>query len=133
MQPTLCTRCRKNVAVIFITIVLSFFTLVLGELVPKRVAMRNPEGLARRVCGVIAGLSKAMRPVVWLLSVSTNGGLRLFGINPNEASEDVSEEDILDLVDAVEEQGEIDNDTKEVLDIGSYKEYMSKVFWHVYK
>lgn len=105
-----------TVSVILITIVLSFFTLVLGELVPKRVAMRNPEGLARKVCGVIGGLSKAMRPVVWLLSVSTNGVLRLFGINPNEASEDVSEEDILDLVDAVEEQGEIDNDTKEMIE-----------------
>lgn len=105
-----------TVAVILITIVLSFFTLVLGELVPKRVAMRNPEGLARRVCGVILGLSKALRPIVWLLSASTNGILRLFGINPNETGEDVSEEDILDLVDAVEEQGEIDNDTKEMIE-----------------
>ena len=105
-----------TVAVIFITIVLSFFTLVLGELVPKRVAMRNPDGLARKVCGVISGLSRVMRPVVWFLSVSTNGVLRLFGINPNESGEEVSEEDILDLVDAVEEQGEIDNDTKEMIE-----------------
>ena len=105
-----------TVAVILITVILSFFTLVLGELVPKRVAMRNPEKLARKVCGVISGLSKAMRPVVWLLSVSTNGMLRLFGINPHESTEDVSEEDILDLVDAVEEQGEIDNDTKEMIE-----------------
>ena len=105
-----------TVAVIVITVILSFFTLVLGELVPKRVAMRNPEKLARKVCGVISGLSKAMRLVVWLLSVSTNGVLRLLGINPHEASEEVSEEDILDLVDAVEEQGEIDNDTKEMIE-----------------
>ncbi len=105
-----------TISVILITLILSFFTLVLGELVPKRVAMRNPEKLARRVCGVIAGLSAAMRPVVWLLSKSTNGLLRLFGINPNESNEDVSEEDILDLVDAVEEQGEIDNDTKEMIE-----------------
>lgn len=105
-----------TISVILITVILSFFTLVLGELVPKRVAMRNPEGLARRVCGFIAGLSVALRPVVWLLSVSTNGMLRLFGINPNENNEDVSEEDILDLVDAVEEQGEIDTDTKEMIE-----------------
>ena len=105
-----------TLSVILITLVLSFFTLVLGELVPKRVAMRNPEGLARAVCGFIAGLSVALKPVVWLLSVSTNGMLRLFGINPNESNEDVSEEDILDLVDAVEEQGEIDNDTKEMIE-----------------
>ena len=105
-----------TISVILITVILSFFTLVLGELVPKRVAMRNPEGLARRVCGFIAGLSVALHPVVWLLSASTNGMLRLFGINPNENSEDVSEEDILDLVDAVEEQGEIDTDTKEMIE-----------------
>ncbi|MBE6600882.1 MAG: HlyC/CorC family transporter [Ruminococcaceae bacterium] len=105
-----------TVSVVVITLVLSFFTLVFGELVPKRVAMRNPEKLARRVCGFISGLSVAMRPVVWLLSVSTNGTLRLFGINPKENTEDVSEEDILDLVDAVEEQGEIDSDTKEMIE-----------------
>ena len=103
-------------SVIVITLILSFFTLVFGELVPKRVAMRNPEKLARRVCGFINGLSKLLRPVVWLLSASTNGMLRLFGINPNETTEEVSEEDILDLVDAVEEQGEIDNDTKEMIE-----------------
>jgi len=105
-----------TLSVIVITLILSFFTLVLGELVPKRVAMRNPERLARGVCGFISGLSVVLRPVVWLLSVSTNGMLRLFGINPNESNEDVSEEDILDLVDAVEEQGEIDNDTKEMIE-----------------
>ncbi len=105
-----------TIAVILITVILSFFTLVLGELVPKRVAMRNPEKLARAVCGPIAGLSRVMRPIVWLLSKSTNGILRLMRINPNETNEDVSEEDILDLVDAVEEQGEIDNDTKEMIE-----------------
>ena len=105
-----------TISVIFITLILSFFTLVLGELVPKRIAMRNPEKLARGVCGFIAGLSVVMTPIVWLLSASTNGILRLFGIDPNENREDVSEEDILDLVDAVEEQGEIDNDTKEMIE-----------------
>jgi len=105
-----------TVSVIFITLVLSFFTLVLGELVPKRVAMRNPEKLARRVCGVISVLSKVLRPIVWLLSKSTNGVLRLMRINPKESGEEVSEEDILDLVDAVEEQGEIDSDTKEMIE-----------------
>ena len=105
-----------TVTVVIITLILSFFTLVLGELVPKKVAMRNPEKLARRVCGPIAALSRILRPIVWLLSVSTNGVLRLFGINPHEVVEDVSEEDILDLVDAVEEQGEIDNDTKEMIE-----------------
>ncbi len=105
-----------TLSVIVITLILSFFTLVLGELVPKRIAMRNPEKLARGVCGFISGLSTVLHPVVWLLSASTNGLLRLFGINPDENGEEVSEEDILDLVDAVEEQGEIDNDTKEMIE-----------------
>ena len=105
-----------TIAVVFITIVLSYFSLILGELVPKRVAMRNPEGFARKVCGVISGLAKLLKPVVWFLSVSTNGVLRLLRINPNENTEAVSEEDIMGLVDAVEEQGEIDNDTKEMIE-----------------
>lgn len=103
-------------SVVFITIVLSYFSLILGELVPKRVAMRNPEGFARKVCGVIGGLTKVLKPVVWFLSASTNGVLRLLRINPNESTEAVSEEDIMGLVDAVEEQGEIDNDTKEMIE-----------------
>jgi putative hemolysin len=57
-----------------------------------------------------------LKPVVWFLSVSTNGVLRLLRINPNESTEAVSEEDIMGLVDAVEEQGEIDNDTKEMIE-----------------
>lgn len=105
-----------TIAVVFITIVLSYFSLILGELVPKRVALRNAEGFARKVCGVIAGLAKVLTPVVWFLSVSTNGVLRLIGINPNDTTEAVSEEDIMGLVDAVEEQGEIDNATKEMIE-----------------
>lgn len=105
-----------TVSVVLITIILSYFTLILGELVPKRIAMRNPEGLARKVCGFISALSKILKPCVWFLSVSTNGVLRLFRINPNETVEDVSEEDIMDLVETVEEQGEIDNETKEMIE-----------------
>ena len=105
-----------TVAVVLITLILSFFTLVFGELIPKRIAMRDPDKFARKVCGVIAALSKAFKPVVWIVSASTNGLLRLFGMNPDETGEEVSEEDIMDLVDAVEEQGEIDTDTKEMIE-----------------
>ena len=105
-----------TVAVVLITLILSFFTLVFGELIPKRVAMRNPDKFARKVCGVISTLSKVFKPVVWIVSAATNGLLRLFGINPDETGEEVSEEDIMDLVDAVEEQGEIDIDTKEMIE-----------------
>lgn len=105
-----------TIAVVLITLILSFFTLVFGELIPKRIAMRDPDKFARRVCGVISALSRALKPLVWVVSASTNGLLRLFGMNPDETGEDVSEEDIMDLVDAVEEQGEIDTDTKEMIE-----------------
>ncbi len=105
-----------GIAVVVITIILSYFSLILGELVPKRVALRNPEGFARKVCGMISGLSKVLKPVIWFLSVSTSGVLRLMGIDPNENTEAASEEDIMGMVDAIEEQGEIDNDTKEMIE-----------------
>ena len=105
-----------TVSVVLITLILSYFTLVFGELIPKRVALRNPDKFARRVCVVIATLSKMLSPLVWVISASTNGLLRLFGMNPDETGEEVSEADIMDLVDAVEEQGEIDTDTKEMIE-----------------
>ena len=83
----------NTLSVIVITLILSFFTLVLGELVPKRVAMRHKEKLAELVCGVISGLAVALKPVIWLLTVSTNGVLRLIGIDPHAKDEPVSEED----------------------------------------
>ena len=61
-----------TVAVIFITIVLSYFTLIFGELVPKRVAQRKSEQLALGVSGVISGISVVFKPVVWFLTVSTH-------------------------------------------------------------
>ncbi len=105
-----------TLAVIVITLILSYFTLVLGELVPKRIAMRNPEKLARGVCGVIITISVVMKPVVWLLSVSTNAVLRLLGINPHEEEEAVSEEDIRLMIDIGEEKGTIDSAEREMID-----------------
>lgn len=67
----------NTLAVVLITIILSFFTLVLGELVPKRVAMQKAEQVARFTCGVVSFLAAVMRPLIWLLTVSTNGMLRL--------------------------------------------------------
>ena len=64
-----------TISVIIITLVLSYFTLVLGELVPKRIAMKRPEGIARAVSGLMIGMTTVLRPVIWLLTVSTNGVL----------------------------------------------------------
>ncbi|MBR2861659.1 MAG: HlyC/CorC family transporter [Clostridia bacterium] len=104
-----------NVSVIAITIILSFFTLVLGELVPKRIAMKNSEKLANAVSGFIAFLMAVLRPVVWLLTVSTNGMLRLFGIDPNAQEETVSEEDIVIMLDAGAEEGTLNKDDIEYI------------------
>lgn len=100
----------NTVAVIVITLILSFFTLVLGELVPKRVAMKNKEKLAEGVCGIISVLAVILKPIIWLLTVSTNGVIRLFGIDPNEKDAPVSEADIVLMLDAGADEGSLDND-----------------------
>lgn len=98
----------QTLSVIAVTIVLSYFTLVLGELVPKRVAMKNKEKLANSFCGIISVLTTILKPVIWFLSVSTNGVLRLIGIDPNEKDEAVSEEDIVTMLDAGADEGGLD-------------------------
>jgi len=103
------------VAVVLITLVLSYFTLVFGELVPKRIAMKRSERLALGVSGLIGGISTLFKPIVWLLTVSTNGVLRIMGIDPNEADEQVSEEEIRMMVDAGSEKGAIDEQEKEFI------------------
>ena len=105
----------NTLSVILITIILSYFTLVLGELVPKRIAMKKSEAVARFACGIINGISKVMRPVIWFLTISTNGVLRLFRISPEDEEEEVSEEEILYMVDVGEEKGKIEKSEKEMI------------------
>ncbi|MDD6799308.1 MAG: hemolysin family protein, partial [Firmicutes bacterium] len=97
-------------------IILSYFTLVLGELVPKRIAMKKPDEVARAACGIIRAVAFVMKPVIWLLSVSTNGMLRLFHIDPDEDNEKVTEEEIRLMVDAGEEKGTIESNEKEMIE-----------------
>ncbi len=105
----------NSVSVVVITLILSFFTLVLGELVPKRVAMRNKERLAELFCGIISFLAALLRPIIWLLTISTNGVLRIFGIDPNEKEESVSEEDIVIMLDAGADEGTLNEDDIEYI------------------
>ena len=105
----------NTVAIVVITIILSFFTLVLGELVPKRVAMRHKEKLAEAVCGVISFLAVVLKPIIWLLTVSTNGGLRLFGIDPQAKEEPASTEDIILMLDAGVDEGSLDQNDIEYI------------------
>ena len=84
----------EPVAVIVVTLILSYITLVFGELVPKRIALQRAEETSMRSVRPILLVSKVMRPFIWLLSVSTNGVLRLLGMKPDAEEETVTEEDI---------------------------------------
>ncbi len=103
-------------AVILITLILSYFTLVFGELVPKRLAMQKSESVAMSISGLVSSISFLFKPVVWFLSFSTNIVLRLFGIDPNQAEDEVSEEEIKMMVDAGSEKGTIDIQEKELIE-----------------
>ena len=105
----------NTVAVIVITLILSFFTLVLGELVPKRIAMKHKEKLADAVCGMISGLATILKPIIWLLTVATNGILRIFGIDPHEKENPVSEEDIVLMLDAGADEGSLNENDIEYI------------------
>jgi putative hemolysin len=105
-----------TVCMIVITIILSYFTLVLGELTPKRIAMQNPEKIARLTSRVIIIVQVIFKPIVWLLSVSTNGLLRLMRINPHPDKNIVTEEEIRLMVDIGGEKGTIQEDEREMIE-----------------
>jgi len=105
----------NSISVIVITLILSYFTLVLGELVPKRVAMRKAEELALGMSGFVYFISKVFAPVVWLLTISTNGLLRLLGIDPHAIDDVITEEEIRMMVDAGSIKGAINNTEKEMI------------------
>ena len=106
----------NTLSVIVVTVVISYFTLVLGELVPKRVAMKKSEQIARVICGFINGMSKVCKPVIWLLTKSTNGMLRLMRISPEDEEEEVSEEEIRYMVDVGEEKGTIETSERDMIE-----------------
>ena len=93
----------EPVAILIVTIILTFVTLVIGELAPKRIAMQRTEGWALLVARPLDVLSVLARPVVWLLGVATNLVVRLAGGDPNAQREEVTTEEIRDLVAAQQE------------------------------
>lgn len=104
-----------SIAVVVITLVLSYFPLIFGELVPKRVAMRKAEPLALGMSAFISAIAKIFAPIVWVLTISTNAILRLLGIDPNAEADDISEEEIRMMVDVGSEKGAIDHEEKEFI------------------
>lgn len=104
-----------TISVVLITLVLSYFTLVFGELVPKRLAMKKTEEVALGISSLVSIVSKLFAPIVWLLTVSTNGLLRLLGIDPESDDEEVTEEEIRMMLDAGSEKGAIEEEEKELI------------------
>ncbi len=94
----LSTGLSTTLSIIGVTLVIAYFSLVFGELVPKRLALFRSEEISLASAGVIDVIAKIFRPVIWLLSKSTDFVVRAFGIDPKEARSQISEEELLDLV-----------------------------------
>lgn len=105
----------NTVSVIVITIVLSYFTLILGELVPKRIAMQNAEKMGLAMSGLVYFIANLFAPLVWFLTKSTNALLRLLRIDPDAVGEEITEEEIRMMVDVGSERGAIDSDEKNLI------------------
>lgn len=105
----------NTVFVILITIVLSYFTLVFGELIPKRIGMRKSETIALSLAGFLLFVSNIFRPIVFILTASINGILKLIGIDPNQSDGDEGEENIRLMVDMSGEKGLIDKEEQEMI------------------
>lgn len=97
----------QSVSVVLITLVLSYFTLVFGELVPKQLALQKAEAISNAAAGPLTILFKITLPIVKFLTLSTNTIVRLFGLDPNARSDEASEEDIRLLVELGGEKGSI--------------------------
>ena len=104
----------QNISIVIITILLSFFTLIFGELVPKRLAMKNYEKIAFGTIGIIKAISIITAPFVKFLTATTNAISKIFGVTENE-EEIVTEEEIKMMVDQGEEKGTIEEDEKEYI------------------
>lgn len=102
-----------TLSVIMITIILSYFTLIFGELVPKRIAMQKSFAVAKFVYRVVSFVALIMKPAVAFLSLSTNLVLKMFGMKTEAEEETVTEDEIRLMVELGEENGSIDSDEKE--------------------
>lgn len=88
----------STVATIVLTLAIAYLSLVLGELVPKRLALQRNAQFAYAIAPVVNGFARLMRPVIWLLSVSTNFVVRLLGADPDKTSEELSDEELRSIV-----------------------------------
>lgn len=114
LVPTVDASVWNSIAIVLITIILSYFTLIFGELVPKRIAMKYYERIAFATIGIIRFISIVTAPFVRFLTFSTNIVSKIFGISGNE-EETVTEEEIRMMVDVGEEKGSIDKEEREMI------------------
>lgn len=105
-----------SISVVLITLIMSYFSLVFGELAPKRIAMQVPEKISFLAVGPLLFVAKITKPAVKLLSFSTNLVVRIFGFDPNSDEETVTEEEIRMMVDVGQEKGVIEDTQKEMID-----------------
>ncbi len=109
----------RGVATVAITLALSYFSIVVGELVPKRIAMADAEGVSKRVAGPILAFSVAARPLVWLTAASANGLATLLHIKGTDDRQNVSEEEIRYMVTDADELTEQEKSIiHDVIDLG---------------
>ena len=112
--PALSVETWNTISIVLITIILSYFTLVFGELVPKRLGMKNAEKMAYAAVGIIKGISIITKPFVKFLTVSTNIISKIFGVGETD-EETVTEEEIRMMVDVGQEKGAIAEEEKEMI------------------
>ncbi|MDR2841608.1 MAG: hemolysin family protein [Spirochaetaceae bacterium] len=105
----------KTVSLIIITLIISFFTMVLGELVPKRLAMKKTEEIAYSLSFFLWLISKILSPAVWVLTNATRSLLYLFRLDPKAEEDTLTEEEIRLMVSASSEKGEIEESEKEII------------------
>jgi putative hemolysin len=105
----------KGLATVLITLLLAYFNLLFGELVPKKIAIQRAEDLSFKFVGVLSASATVFRPVVSFLTASTNAMLRVFGVDPNSKEDTVTEEEILMMVDAGEEKGVLNENAKDMI------------------
>ena len=105
----------NTISLVVVTIILSYFTLVFGELVPKRIAMQKSMEMARLSCRVVSAIATIAKPVVKLLALSTNGMLRLLRMKVDVEEDQVTEDEIRMMIDLGNESGSIKEDEKELL------------------
>ena len=108
-------KALSSVMVVLITVALSYFSLVFGELVPKRIAMRKTEAVAKFTVGAVCAVAAVFRPVIWLLSGSTEAILRLLRVDSRAEAEKISRDEIMVLVEQGVEQGVIRCSEKELI------------------